>query len=185
MSNQLVRSLRPSAVCPETGRHPIEAILGPNLPHTFSPADTQAAPGVVHALASWILAYAQDGEGHGFPFASPYSQFYDRILQVYQVLREKCQRSREGQRGSIGALHQLQKILEPAMTGEVARQLPAGIPEMRRDQIIFERFRAALRICPHGGKKRRNDAGVAQTLSSRRHLNILKKLRTAHQKLPT
>jgi hypothetical protein len=173
----LIRSLRASAVCRETGQHPIEVILDRNSPGKLAPPDAQA--GVAHALASWILAYVQDGEGYGFPFTSPYLHFYDRILQVYQVLREQCPRRPERQRGSLAALHQLRQILEPVMTGELAGQLRAVIAQMRRDRIIFEQFRIALRICPHGGKKRRNDPGAPQALSARHHRTILKKLRDA------
>lgn len=175
----LIRSLRPSAVCPETGQHPIQTILDRNSPSRLSPEDAQAAPGVAHALASWILAYPQDGEGYGFPFASPYLNCYERILKVHQMLREQFPRRPEGQRGSVSALYHLQQILQPVMTGELARQLRDVITQMRRDRMIFDQFRAALRICPRGGKERRNDPGAPQALSARRHRIILTKLRTA------
>jgi hypothetical protein len=51
------------------------------------------------------------------------------------------------------------------------------VTETRRDRRIFERFRVALRICPKGGKRRRNDQGAPKTLSEKRHKEMLKELR--------
>lgn len=64
------------------------------------------------------------------------------------------------------------------MTGDTASEFREVIDQTQCDRKIFERFRAALRICPKGGKERRNDQGTPRVLSASRHKAVLKKLRT-------
>jgi hypothetical protein len=175
----LIRSLQNFAVCPESGQHRVNSVLGLRSPAKLRQSCAPEAPqGVAHALASWILAYAQDGEGYGFPFALPHLNFYQRVLQVHHMLRQTCPSRPDRTRGPLGALHRLQQILDVMVTGEAAPEFRQVVRETHRDQKIFERFRAALRICPRGGKERRNDPGAPQILSARRHQAVLKKLRT-------
>jgi hypothetical protein len=63
------------------------------------------------------------------------------------------------------------------VTGETASEFREVIDQTQWDRKIFERFRAALRICPKGGKERRNDQGTPKALSASCHKAILKKLR--------
>jgi hypothetical protein len=51
------------------------------------------------------------------------------------------------------------------------------VAETKRDQAIFNRLRNALRICPKGGSKRRNDDGASSALSAKRHKAVLMSLR--------
>jgi hypothetical protein len=175
----LIRALQKSAVCPESGQHRVNSVLSGRSHQELPPgAEPEAAQGVAHALAAWILAYSQDGEGYGFPFASPHRNLYERVLQVHQMLGQACPSWPERGRGPLNALHRLQQILEPVTTGTAAGEFREVVGQMQRDQKIFDQFRAALRICPRGGKERRNDPGAPKALSAGRHQAILKKLRT-------
>ena len=69
------------------------------------------------------------------------------------------------------------------MASEYTPQFLAIVADTKRDQKIFERLRSALRICPKGGTKRRNDDGASSTLSSARHKAVLKNLRRSLKRL--
>jgi hypothetical protein len=124
------------------------------------------------------LAFAQDGEGYGFPFDMPYLNFYQRILKVHHMLSEACPTWPDTHRGPLGTLNRLGEILDPVVTGDAASEFREGVRRAQSDRKIFERFRDALRICPKGGKDRRNDQGAPKVLSANRHKAVLRNLRT-------
>jgi hypothetical protein len=178
----LIRSLKDFAVCPESGNHRVNSVLGLRSKEELRlQCQPEVAKGVAHALASWILAFPQDGEGYGFPFDMPYLNFYQRILNVHHMLCEACPTTPDNHRGPLGALNRLGEILAPVMTGHGASEFREAIGQTRRDRKIFEQFRTALRICPKGGKDRQNDEGTLTVLSASRHKAVLKKLRTTLQ----
>jgi hypothetical protein len=174
----LIRSLKDDAVSQDTGEHRVNAILGlrsrNQLREHVSPEGTK---GAVHGIASWILEYAQAGEGYGFPFDLPYLNLYERILSAHGALREAIQRWPKQKRGPLGHVNRLKEILDAVVVGEDARKIRQVVNDIKRDRRVFEQFRAALRICPKGGKKRRNDEGASRPLSSKRHEAILNDLR--------
>ena len=178
----LIRSLKDFAVCPQSGQHRVNSVLGIRSKDKLRPhCGPEVTQGVAHALASWILAFPQDGEGYGFPFDIAYLNFYQRILDVHHMLREACPTWPDSHRGPWGALRRLGEILDYVVTREAASQFREVVGQTKRDMSIFERLRAALRICPKGGKDRRNDQGAPKVLSANRHKAVLKKLRTTLQ----
>jgi len=177
---QLVRSLKRFALCEDSGDHVVSALLSLRSAEELRQRCTaESAKGVVHALACWVLAYAQDGEGYGFPFDLPYVSFYERIVQVDQMLKAAGPLDRKMRRGPLRELKQLRQILTVAVDGEQSAELRQIVTEAKRDQRIFERFRKALRICPKGGKPRRGEEESPRTLSARRHRRVLQRLRTS------
>lgn len=177
---QLVRSLKRFAVCEDSGDHIVSMLLSLRSKRAMREHCTgESAKGVVHALACWILAYGQDGEGYGFPFDVPYLNFYERIVQVHQMLDALGPLEGKTPRGPLRELTQLRQILDPVVIGEQSAELCQIVAEMKRDRRIFQRFRSALRICPKGGKKRKNDEGAPSTLSAKRHRRVLQNLRTS------
>ena len=176
----LVRSLKDFAVCPQSGEHIVSSVLNQRSRSLLREYCTpEAAKGLVHGLAAWILAFSHEGEGYGFPFDMPYLSFYERTLKVHRMLSQLTKNCPGGKRGPLGAFIRLREILAPVVTGEYAREFCELVTETRRDRRIFERFRNALRVCPKGGKKRRNDQGAPKTLSAKRHKKLLKKLRAS------
>jgi len=172
---QMVRDLKDFAISQENGKHVVASILKSRSKTELREHCTpEAAKGIVHGLASWTLAFSQAGEGYGFPFDLPYLTLYERVLEVHRLLSEvHCQ---GGRRGPLGAFSRLKKILDPVVTGSYADEFREIVGDTRRDRRIFERFRSALRICPKGGKERRNDHGAPETLSPKRHKAVLEKL---------
>lgn len=182
----LRRSLKPFAISEETGDHVVSSILNLRSRRELQEhCSVKAVKGTVHALASWILAYPRDGEGYGFPFDMPYLSFYERALKVHEALREAITSWPDGPEQTFDPLKKLKAILDTVVVGEAASEFDQIVEDARRDRRIFERLRAALRICPNGGKDRRNDEGGPQplsALSAKRHKAILESLRTSLKK---
>jgi hypothetical protein len=176
----LVRSLKDFAASKDASQHIIAPVLGLRAREKLQQYCTpEVAKGAAHALASWILAFGQSGEGYGFPFDMPYLALYQRMLDAHQVLCEPDKQWPKRTRGPLAPLNRLREILDVVATGEYAAEFCEIVNQTKRDQKVFESFRAALRICPKGGKQRRNDDGAPTTLSRKRHEASLQKLRTS------
>jgi hypothetical protein len=177
---RLVRSLKRFAVGEEDDGHVVSVLLSlTSTKELRQHCTADSAKGVVHALACWVLAFAQDGEGYGFPFDLPQLDFYERILEVYQMLDAVGPLEGKTRRGALRELKQLRQVLDAVVAGEAGAELRQIVAETKRDRRIFERFRNALRICPRGGRQRRNDEGAPRELSARRHRRVLQDLRTS------
>jgi hypothetical protein len=179
----LVRSLKSFALTEETGEHVVKTVLATRARKQLrEQCSVKVVKGAVHALASWILAFARDGEGYGFPFDMPYLSLYERIRDAHDALHKASRRWPDSRRGTFGPLKKLRDILDSVVVGEATSEFDQIVKDTRIDMKIFERLRAALRICPSGGKERRNDKGAPRTLSAKRHRTILKNLRTSLKK---
>lgn len=174
----LVRSLKDSVVAKESGELTVTPVLGLRSAAKLREQCTpEIAQGAAHALASWILAFDRTGDGYGFPFDMPYLTLYERIEEVYRVLKSATSSWPRGQHGPLASLKRLQDILAAVTASEHTAEFRRIVAETRRDRRVFEHFRTALRICPKGGKKRRNDEGAPSSLSPKRHETVLRKLR--------
>lgn len=174
----LCRSLRQFAVQEDGTEHVVSLVLACRSASQLQQQVTpETAYGTIHALLSWILAFSCAGEGYGFPFDLPYLTFYERIEEVYTVLKETSSEWPQESQGVFGTLKRFKAILELVMRSEHTQEFRRIVADTRRDRRVFERFRAALRICPPGGKSRRNDEGAPRTLSARRHKVLLTNLR--------
>jgi len=175
----LCRSLK-QYVTHDGGEPLLGRILGVTSTNNLRQLTTpEALKGTVHALSSWILAFSHSGDGYGFPFDLPYLTLYDRILKVHGILSEIDEHWSVSKRGPLGTLKRLKEILEIVVASEYTVEFRSIVAETKRDQAIFDRLRNALRICPKGGTKRRNDDGASRTLSPERHKALLKKLRAS------
>ena len=177
---QLVRSLKRCTICEDSGDHVVSVLLSRRSAEELRQRCTaETTQGVVHALACWVLAFAQDGEGYGFPFDVPYLSLYQRIVQVYHMLNTAGPLDRKAQSAPFRELNQLRRILAVVVVGEESAELRQIVADTERDQRIFERFRKALRICPKRSKNRKANEGMSSTLSPRRHRRVLQNLCTS------
>ena len=159
---QLVRSLKAFARGEDGDDHVVAALLSLRSAKALRQRCTaESAKGAVHALACWILAFAQDGEGYGFPFDLPYVSFYERIVQVHQMLNAAGPPDRKARSGPLRELNRLRHILAVVVRGDESAELRQIVADAKRDRRIFDRFRKALRICPKGEK---NAAGAPPPL---------------------
>jgi len=173
---QLVRSLKEFASGEGSDDHVVSELLSLRSAEALRQRCTaESAKGAVHALACWILAFAQDGEGYGFPFDLPYLSFYERIVQVHQMLNAAGMLDRKRRCDPLRELNRLRRILAVVVRGDESAELRQIVADTKRDQRIFARFRKALRICPEGEKKRKAE-GMPCTLSARRHRHVLQNL---------
>jgi hypothetical protein len=172
---QLVRSLKGFASAEGSGDHVVSVLLSLRSAAALRQRCTaESAKGAVHALACWVLAFAQEGEGYGFPFDLPYVSFYERIVQVHQMLNAAGSLDGKTRGGSLRELKRLRQILAAVVCGEESAELREIVADTKRDQRIFDRFRKALRVCPKGEKKNAEDA--PRILSARRHRRVLQSL---------
>ena len=179
----LVRSLKEFAVSDKSGKHMVTPVLGQRSTKKLKEHCTaETINAAVHALASWILAYSTDGEGYGFPFDMPYLNLYERIQEVHHSLYEVSKVWSEKKQAPLSPLKRLREVLDSVVLGDEASEFLETVDASNRDMKIFQRFRSALRICPKGGKKRRNDEGAPKMLGSKRHKAILQKLRASLNK---
>lgn len=176
----LCRSLRSFAVAAKGEDHVVGEILATksseDLQRLVSP---ETAKGTLHALISWILAFSHSGEGYGFPFDLPYLTLYRRIVETHRLLDWVSALWPEKTSDALAKLKRCKKILETVVLSEESDEFAQVVAEIQRDLRIFERFRAALRICPKGGTSRRNDGDRPCTLSPDSHKALLKELRTS------
>jgi len=179
----LARSLKAFAISEDNSDPIVISILGLRSQKKLREHCTpEVVKGAVHALASWILAASQDGEGYGFPFDMPYLNLYQRIVNVHKALCETINMWPNRTRGALGTLNRLREILDTVMLGDNASAFREILAETKKDLKIFQRFRSVLRICPKGGKNRRRDEGASRLLSARRHKKALGKLRASLQR---
>ncbi len=174
----LVRSLKDSVVAKESGELTVTPVLGRRSAAKLRAECTpEIAQGTAHALASWILAFDRTGDGYGFPFDMPYLTLYERVEEVYGVLESATSSWPRSPHGPLASLKRLHDILAAVTASEHTAEFRRIVAETRRDQRVFEHFRTALRICPKGGKNRRNDEGAPSSLSPKRHETVLGTLR--------
>lgn len=178
MLGALIRSLKDSAVNADSSEPAVASIIGlrstAELRETCSP---EMAKAVAHALASWIMAFSRAGDGYGFPFDMPYLTLYERIEDVYRVLSKASDSWPSGRRNPLAPLKRLHDILARVTASEHTAEFRSLVAETKQDRRIFEQFRSALRVCPKGGKRRRNDEGAPSSLSRKRHEAVLSDLR--------
>ena len=179
----LVRSLKDSAVAKESGELTVTPVLGlRSVTKLRQQCTPEIAKGAAHALASWILAFTRTGDGYGFPFDMPYLTFHERVEEVYRVLSNATSSWPRGKHGPLASLKRLQDILAAVTASEHTAEFRKLVADTKRDLRVFEHFRTALRICPKGGKRRRNDEGAPSSLSPKRHETVLRKLRALLQR---
>ncbi len=175
----LVRSLKRFAISPESGDLVVTSILGVRSEKSLKKHCTpETVKGAVHALASWVLAFAQDSEGYGFPFDMPYLYLYKRILLIHDALRHMNANWPKVKRGPLGFFTRFRDILNTVVHGEETAEFRQIVTETKKDMRIFNRFRCALRICPKGGKGRKTK-DAPKLLSPNRHKKILRELRAS------
>lgn len=180
MLGSLCRSLRPFAVASSGEDHVVSAILRARSTQDLERLVSQeTAMGTLHALISWILAFSRSGDGYGFPFDLPYLTLYRRIAEVHGLLDRSSTIWPDKPTGALAKLKRCKEILETVMLSDDSEEFAQVVAELERDRRIFERFRAALRICPKGGKARRNDGDELSAMTREAHGAILKRLRTS------
>lgn len=98
----------------------------------------------VRALAQWVLDFAADGQGDGFPFDRPYLHFYERGFQMRRAI-DAYHRHPPVTRKVARALRRLGRILDPLQRDEKFTRAATTL-NMRSE--LFEKLREALRLTP-------------------------------------
>jgi hypothetical protein len=176
----LCRSLKAFAITDGGEDHVVSQILGAKTPGDLERlVSPESAKGTLHALISWILAFSRSGEGYGFPFDLPYLTLYQRVADAHRLLDRVSVIWPDKTSDALSKFKRCKEILDAVVLGEESDEFLRVVEEIQRGRRVFERFRAALRICPKGGTSRRNDGDGPNTLNSDSHKAILQRLRTS------
>jgi hypothetical protein len=133
-----------------------------------------AGVATVRALTQWILDYASDTQGDGFPFDLPWLALYDRCLQAVAALRTFLA-DPAADPAIRKVLDRLRRILRP-----VERDGPgfgAVADRLTRRVGLFAELRKALRLREGSSRGRRGTVQRAHTATE------LKDIRSAVQRL--
>ena len=117
----------------------------------------------VRALAQWVLDYAADGDGHGFPFDRPYFDLYNRCVQASRAIDAfLCKPPHDG--NVLKALQNLHAVLQPTVCDVPSAQAARTLV---RRAALFDELRSALRLLPkpaQGNDKSASNAGAIAEL---------------------
>lgn len=128
----------------------------------------------VRALTQWILDYAADTQGDGFPFDLPWLALYDRCLQAVAALRTYSA-DPAADPDVRKALERLRRILRP-VEGD-GPGFAAVADRLTRRAGLFAELRKALRLREGSSHRRRGTAHRAPTATE------LTDIRSAVQRL--
>jgi len=139
LSRDIGRKIGPGIV---TEREKVYAWLQRDDNHSIPEGRTGIA--TVRNLAQWILDYAEDSSGGGFPFDRPYLDFYDRCITVHRAMNRFLTDKAEDRQVSR-ILKRLQRILNPVLSDVPFHQI---VRRLRARADLFNELRDALRLVP-------------------------------------
>jgi hypothetical protein len=159
------------------GAHVVAGLIDGSPPPVGATIPVEIGLGAVQGLVSWILAFSRSGDGYGFPFDVPYLALYERVVAVDDMIAKVRTRAGSATGRVATALVGLRAALAVVLNGERTAEFAGVVDQIRRDRKVFEAFRKRLRICPKGGKRRRNDEGATEALAPLTHQTILDNFR--------
>jgi hypothetical protein len=116
----------------------------------------------VRALAQWILDYAADTSGNGFPFDLIWLAFYDRCLQAMSALKQFLSEPPEDLEVHK-ALDRLRRILQPIEND--ARGFGDVVDKLARRAGLFNELRKTLRLREASSRGKRGTTHRDQTVA--------------------
>ena len=106
-------------------------------------------------MAEWILDFAEESSGYGFPFDRERLVFIQRMKQVRELIKDLPLYQ--------GDLVTLQKVLDEVLEDPFLAKL---IIAMEKKSIHFDRLRNAMRIAEPEGSEGLNPSSTASSLKS-------------------
>ena len=110
---------------------------------------------IAYLLAEWILDFAEESSGYGFPFDRERLVFIQRMKQVRELIKDLPLYQ--------GDLVTLQKVLDEVLEDPFLAKL---IIAMEKKSIHFDRLRNAMRIAEPEGSEGLNPSSTASSLKS-------------------
>jgi len=116
-----------------------------------------------YLLIKWALEGKNQGQGRGFPFDQPYLVFYQRLMQLHDVLRRHFGAKRQGKRKEKSLFDKIYCDLLPVVKDPLLRKAAA---KMEEKLIEFNRLREAMRITVAENKLGLNDNGDSSNMKT-------------------
>jgi hypothetical protein len=114
-------------------------------------------------LIQWALKGRSQGQGYGFPFDRSYLIFYQRLIIVYNNLKEMRYSYLSNKPKQIKVVLQLIKDIEPIVDDECCQ---LSVIALQRKIKVFDELRKVMRLAPIHGKKGLNDSGQVDEIKS-------------------
>ena len=114
---------------------------------------------LAYAMIQWILSYADQLDGYGFPFDCPHLIFYQRLQAVHAFLNRSNGSGGAHPRKLLSLWRPLTKIVED-------QQLVQAATQMQQKVKTFTKLREAMAIAVPKGKKALNDDGLDEHIKS-------------------
>ena len=114
-----------------------------------------------YLLIRWALDGKKQGQGRGFPFDQGYLVFYQRMVQLHDVLRKYFGAKRQGKRKEKSLYDKIYCDLLPVVKDPLLRKAAA---KMEGKLIEFNRLREAMRITAGESKLGLNDNGDSSNM---------------------
>ena len=114
-----------------------------------------------YLLIRWALDGKKQGQGRGFPFDQGYLVFYQRMVQLHDVLRKHFGAKRQGKRKEKSLYDKIYCDLLPVVKDPLLRKAAA---KMEGKLIEFNRLREAMRITAGESKLGLNDNGDSSNM---------------------
>ncbi len=117
--------------------------------------DTAAIKKLCHVLLLWVLDGKKFGNGFGFPFDRPHTEFYRRLRLLWEqlnTLQHKCINNKTASKCITRVLGDLLPLVND-------RQCMTAFQELTKKQGVFDNLRDALSIALPGSNKGLNDTG--------------------------
>ena len=116
-----------------------------------------------YLLIKWALAGKKQGQGRGFPFDQGDLVFYQRLVQLHEVLRKHFGAKRRGKRKEKSLYDKIYCDLLPVVKDPLLRKAAA---KMEEKLIEFNRLREAMRITVAESKLGLNDNGDSSNMKA-------------------
>jgi len=114
-----------------------------------------------YLLIRWALDGKNHGQGRGFPFDQPYLVFYQRVVQLNDVLHKQFGAKRRGNRKEKRLYDKIYRDLLPVVKDSLLRKAAAKMEEKLNE---FNQLREAMRITLAENKLGLNDNGDSSNM---------------------
>jgi hypothetical protein len=102
----------------------------------------------VRSVVQWVLDYANDGRGRGFPFDRPYVKLYERCLSGRRAI-DAFLRTPPTDTPVLKAAHRAARLLDPILCEVPFAQVATSL---RERAALFDELRDVLRLDPTDSK---------------------------------
>ncbi len=112
----------------------------------------------LYSLLAWLNDWQSDSNGYGFPFDRPYYDLHDRIKRAFKIIKTIQIPTKESSENDLCDLIKIKKTFTQILTDIVDDKISKKTwLKMKKNMVIFDLLREAMRIASVIGKKGLNE----------------------------